>query len=194
MKLAAAVCGLVILLVAGAHASLVGHDAAPQKPLTPEQQEKQRNWQEYMAKRHDLQAQAKQVFDTEMAREKAGECAEAMTTYDINVCFGKELGITDGNLKSFEDVIRELIASVPEAPGASTAVSASSSPGRAQSGAEFERVNQVWEQYRDTACAAAFHQFDGGTGGPSFEAQCRLMLNRDHMRELNVIYGGDLRL
>jgi len=39
------------------------------------------------------------------------------------------------------------------------------------------------------ACSATHHQFDGGSGGPSFEMQCRLMLARDHMRELKMIYG-----
>jgi uncharacterized protein YecT (DUF1311 family) len=55
---------------------------------------------------------------------------------------------------------------------------------------EFERVEKAWQEYRETACTAAFHQFSGGTGGPSFEGQCELKLTRDHMRELDMIYGG----
>jgi uncharacterized protein YecT (DUF1311 family) len=55
-------------------------------------------------------------------------------------------------------------------------------------------VEQSWWQYREVACAAAFHQFDGGTGGPSFQLECKLKLARDHMRELSLIYGGELRL
>jgi uncharacterized protein YecT (DUF1311 family) len=58
--------------------------------------------------------------------------------------------------------------------------------------AEFDRVEEVWERYRESACRAAFHQFAGGTGGPSFEMQCQLKVTRDHMRELDMIYGADL--
>jgi hypothetical protein len=36
--------------------------------------------------------------------------------------------------------------------------------------------------------------FDGGTGGPSFDLECRLKLTRNHMRELDLIYGEDLHL
>jgi uncharacterized protein YecT (DUF1311 family) len=60
--------------------------------------------------------------------------------------------------------------------------------------AEFKRVEQSWQQYRETACAAAFHQFGGGTGGPSFEMECELKLTRNHIRELEMIYGEDLLL
>jgi hypothetical protein len=34
----------------------------------------------------------------------------------------------------------------------------------------------------------------GGTGGPSFQLECMLNLARDHMRELNMIYGEELHL
>jgi hypothetical protein len=47
-------------------------------------------------------SQAKQVFDTEMSRENAGDCPDAKTDYDFNVCYGKQLTITDQNLKSYE--------------------------------------------------------------------------------------------
>ena len=60
--------------------------------------------------------------------------------------------------------------------------------------AEFRKAEQSWRQYRDTACTAAFHQFDGGTGGPSFELECELKLDRSHMHELDMIYGEDLHL
>jgi len=200
MRLSAAICGVVILLLSGDYPWLIRHGATQQKTPTPEQQERQQKWRDYMAKRHELQAHAKQVFDTEMAREKAGACTNATSTYDINGCFGKELETTDTNLKSYEGIIRDLIISVPgalEGPAAAAAPAAGaagSSQAPAQSAAEFDHVNQAWEQYRDTACATAFHYFDGGTGGPSFEMQCRLTLDRNHMRELSLIYGGDLRL
>jgi hypothetical protein len=59
---------------------------------------------------------------------------------------------------------------------------------------EFESVAQSWGQYREVACAAALHQFEGGTGGPSFQLQCELKRAREHMRELRMIYRGELHL
>jgi hypothetical protein len=58
--------------------------------------------------------------------------------------------------------------------------------------AEFDQVEKIWGKYLESACQTAFHQFAGGTGGHSFEMQCRLKLTRDHMRELDMIYGSDL--
>ncbi|MGD0628645.1 MAG: lysozyme inhibitor LprI family protein, partial [Terracidiphilus sp.] len=103
----------------------------------------------------------------------------------------------DERLKSFEQVIRDLqapsrrMAGAPEPPanGLSSPVLTPE-----QLSTEFNSVEQLWRQYRTAACSAAFHQFGGGTGGPSFEAQCELKLTRDHMRELDMIYGGDLHL
>jgi uncharacterized protein YecT (DUF1311 family) len=194
MRLPAAICGVVVLLISGAIPRTTGKLRQKRKTLTPEQQEYQREWRAYMAKRPGLQAGAKRIFDAEMARENAGACPDRVTTYDINVCLGKEVTTTDANLKSYEDRIRELIASAPEMPGAPASGPAGPSLTSAQLAAAFDQVRQTWEQYRETACTAAFHQFSGGTGGQSFEMECRLKLDRDHMRELSLVYGGDLRL
>jgi uncharacterized protein YecT (DUF1311 family) len=171
--------------------------ARPKKILTPEQKVYQQQRKEYMAKRQSLQAQAKEVFDAETAREKAGDCPDAKTTYDFNICYGKQTATTDQNLKSYEGIIRELLAPGPRMPDQAD----SNMPGIAgpvltpqQFLEEFDRVEQSWRQYRETACKAAFHQFDGGTGGPSFEMECELSLTRGHMRELEMIYGEDLHL
>ncbi|MGA3046850.1 MAG: lysozyme inhibitor LprI family protein [Terracidiphilus sp.] len=175
--------------------------ATPNKVVTPEQKVRLQRAKESKATRQGLQAQAKQIFDAEMAREKAGDCNDAQTTYDFNVCFGKQGTTTDENLSSFERIVRELIAPEPQLPaepatGTSQPVTAIAGPifTPQQLAAEFDHVEQSWRQYRDTACAAAFHQFSGGSGGPSFELQCELKLARDHMRELDVIYGSDLHL
>jgi uncharacterized protein YecT (DUF1311 family) len=165
---------------------------ADQKVLTPEQQAYQQRYREWETHYRQLQAQGKQIFDAEMSREKAPLCPEASSTYDVDVCYGKELGITEANLKNFETVIHDLLVPGPEMPGPEVPAP----PGVAgphltpeQHIAEFESVEQDWRQYRDAACAAALHQFDGGTGGPSFELQCQIQLARDHMRELRTIYG-----
>jgi uncharacterized protein YecT (DUF1311 family) len=190
-------CGMTIMIAILLSQQCSGQQdtTKPKKVLTPEQVAYQREWKVFMAKRQSLQAQAKQVFDTEMAREKAGDCPDADTTYASNVCFGKEGTITEQNLKSYEGIIQGLLAPPPQMPGQAT----TDMPGPAgpaltptQLSEEFERVEKSWREYRKTACTTAFHQFSGGTGGPSFEMQCELMLARDHMRELDMMYGADL--
>jgi len=175
--------------------------ATPKKILTPEQKALQQRARQSMEKRQRLQAQAKQIFDAEMAREKAGDCPNAQTTADFNICFGDQGNITEQNLNSFEGIIRELNAPEPPLPSQSAAEPSQPVMGIAgpsltpeQFLAEFNHVEEVWRRYRETACTAAFHQFNGGTGGPSFQMTCELKLSRDHMRELDMIYGSDLHL
>jgi uncharacterized protein YecT (DUF1311 family) len=197
--LAITLCGGFVLLPHGfgQQGSDQQTPARPKKVLTPEQRVYQQQWKEYMAKRQSLQAQAKQVFDTEMAREKASDCPEAKTTYDFNICYGDQVATTDQNLKSYEGIIRELMASQPQMPGEpTTEMHGPGGPSLTpkQIAEEFDRVEQDWRQYREKACTAAFHQFDGGTAGPSFEMECKLKLTRGHMRELDMIYGEDLHM
>lgn len=175
--------------------------ARPKKVLTPGQITLQHRATETMARRQSLQAQAKQIFDAEMSREKAGDCPDAQTTAAVNNCFSEEGNTTQQNLTAFEGIIRELILPDPQLPP-----QPDTEPGQPvmgiggpvltpqQHAGKFDQVEQRWRQYRDTACTAAFHQFDGGTGGPGFEGQCGLKLARDHMHELDLIYGSDLHL
>jgi uncharacterized protein YecT (DUF1311 family) len=167
---------------------------AHHKVLTPEQQAYQQQYGQWYARHQQLQAQAKQIYDAEMAREKAGDCPNASSTLDFNVCYGKQIDTAEANLKSFEATLHDLLG-----PAAEMGEQATPSPGpagpsltSAQITVEFESVEKVWRQYRETTCTAAFHQFGGGTGGPSFEAECWLRLTRDHMRELEMIYDGAL--
>ena len=190
---------IVNSLCAAAFFPLLSAQESPQPPkkvLTPEQKAFQLQWKDWSAKHQALQAQAKQVFDAEMAREKAGDCPDAQTTYDFNICYDRQTRITEASLHSFEEIIRRLQIPGPEFPGQSSSPplpsGASLTPD--QLSAEFDNVERLWQQYRDAACTAAFHQFDGGTGGPSFQSECELNLMRDHMRELNMIYGEDLHL
>ncbi|MGA2277780.1 MAG: lysozyme inhibitor LprI family protein [Terracidiphilus sp.] len=173
--------------------ALSGHgqqnQPARQEAFTPEQQK----YQQWEAHYRQLQAQGKQIFDVEMAREKAGDCPNANTTADFDNCYGKHLNTSETNLKRFEATVHDLLALAPKMPGEEPTKPASGLEGpsviAAQDTAEFESVEQLWRQYRELACSATHHQFDGGSGGPSFEMQCRLMLARDHMRELKMIYG-----
>ena len=97
MRLMLVLYGLLLLAIPPSWAASGRQAASPNKTLTHEQQEYQRQWREYMAKRPDLQVRAKQIFDAEMAREKARDCPNVATTYDINVCLGKEVGTTNQN-------------------------------------------------------------------------------------------------
>ena len=167
-------------------------DARPKKILTPEQLEFQQHVKQYEATREDLQAQANRAFDSEIAREKAGDCPSAKSTYEFNVCYGKETGTSNQNLTDFEEGIRNLLAlEYPDFPAKSaTRMPGSTSPQTAsdQEPAEFDHHEQAWHSYLDAACTAAHHQFGGGTGGPSFEMECRIHLIRSHMHDLDFIY------
>lgn len=186
---------LVLCGIFGFFALAPAQQIAPpgEKVLTPEQEAGRQQWNEWFTKRQQLQAQAKQVYGAEITREKAGDCPSAQTTYDFNVCYSRQLEITDAALASYENIIRQLI-SAPPGQTPSTAGPAGPSLTPDQLRAEFERVELIWQNYRQTACTAAFHQFTGGTGGPSFQAECQLKLTRDHLQELNLIYGADLHL
>lgn len=170
---------------------------APAKALTPQQQAYQKEWQQYSAKRQSLQVQAKQILYTEMGREQHGDCTTSNTTAEFNDCFDQRLQETEANLKNFEDIIRQLQSGLPQMPGSAeepTAGPAGPAFTPQQQAAEFDRLEQAWQNYREVACTAAFHQFDGGSGAPSFQMQCQLKLTRDHMRELDLVYGIDLHL
>ena len=152
--------------------------------------------------RQALQAQAKQIFDAEAERERSGDCSSSNTTVEFNHCFGQRLEETAINLKNFDGVIRQLQSGPPQMSGSAaetTARPAGPELAPAQHAAEFDRLENAWQRYGELACEAAFHQaafhqFDGGTGAPSFQMQCELKLTRDHLRELDLIYGSDLHL
>jgi len=192
MRLALALCGLLLLAIPAGWAARERQAASPRKTLSNERQEYQRQWRTYMAERPDLQAHAKKIFDAEMAREKAGDCPNAVTTYDIDVCLGKEVSITDQNLKQYEAIVRELIASAPEEPGGPGGGPSGPALTSAQSAAEFDDVEQAWYRYRTLACKAARDQLGGGSAAPSSEIQCDIDLDRSHMRELDSIYWLEL--
>jgi hypothetical protein len=162
--------------------------------LATTRQTSQQQWADYMARRQTLQAQAKQIVDAETAREKAPECPSATTTYDFNLCYSRQTRIADAGLRSLEGIIRELLAPPPEKPGpvfpaASGVAGPTLTP--EQLIAEFNRVEQTWDQYREAACSAAVHQFHGG---PGVQGECQVRLARDHLRELDLIYGAALHL
>jgi uncharacterized protein YecT (DUF1311 family) len=173
------------------------NDARPHKVLTPEQRTYQQSYRAWSENHRSLQAKAKQIYDTEMAREKAGDCPAAQSTREFEECYSKVFDTVSASLKDFESTLRALMLPPPQFPG----TTATSEPGPAgptltsdQLSAESDQVEHLWHQYADAACTAAFHQFDGGTGGRPFEAECEIKLTRNHLREIDLIYGNDLHL
>ena len=156
----------------------------------------QQQMREVAAKRDRLRAQAKQAFDAELAREKAGDCPHASNTGEFNVCYGQEAGITDQNLKTYEGAIRDLLGlhspNLTDQPPMPGPAGPQLTP--EQDAAEFDHVEQLWHAYLDAAATAAFDQFGGGTGGPSFQMETHLRLVCSHLSELDNLYGMVLRL
>jgi len=183
---------LCVLLALSAPAFGQQTPSNPKKILTPEQQKFQQQMQEVGAQRQNLRAQAKQAFDAEMVREKSGDCPNAKSTHEFNICYGKAVTVTDQNLTAYEKAIRDILGlhypnftGQPPSPGL-----AGSQPTSEQEVAEFDHLEQLWRAYLDSAATTAFHQFDGGTGGPSFKMETHLRLTRNHMREIDTLYGG----
>jgi uncharacterized protein YecT (DUF1311 family) len=147
--------------------------------------------------RQRLQAQAKQISDSEAERERSGDCPASSTTSEFDNCFLQRLEQTATNLEQFDGIIRQLQLGSPRisgAPSETTAGSAGQELAPVHYAAEFAALEKVWEKFRELACTAALHQFDGGSGASSFQIECELKLTRDHMRELDLIYGSDLHL
>ncbi len=160
-------------------------------PLTPQQQQDR----VVEARRQQLRSQAKQAFDAQMAREQADQCPGAQNTQEFNDCFGKAAAIAADNLKSYTDALRAiLVLRYSDSPSKPVTGIAGVEQTPEQDGAEFTRLEQLWQRYKTAASAAAFHQLDGGTAGPSFELETEIRLTRNHMRELNSIYNEILNL
>jgi hypothetical protein len=184
-------CMLVFSVCSGAQQT----EGRPAKILTPEQQAYQRQVQALEAKRDQLRRQAKEAFAAEMAREKAGDCPEAQNTRDFNTCFGDAASIADQHLKAYEEALKAIVALRYDTSSPTPPLDmAGPAQTPEQDAAEFVNLEKLWRGYLDAASTAAFHQFDGGTGGPSFELETHLRLVRDHMRELDMLYGMMLRL
>lgn len=162
------------------------------KPI-PDAAQRQRHHEEFrkfLAEHNRLQTQARQAFDAEAARAQTRDCPTAQTTRDFELCYDKESETTEKNYKVFVEAIRNLLSVQPS----SERDEPKSGPAGPiltpqQQLTEFDSVESRWQSYRDALCAAEFHQYGGGTGGPVGEIQCSLRLTRSHMREINDAYS-----
>lgn len=165
--------------------------AAPKKALTPDQQESQLKFRNYLAQREALQKKAMRAFTAEAARGKSGECKHAGNTRAAEICLEKESEITAKNYSTFTEAIRELLV-LPNPQSDQPAASApTGTPKSAEElTREFDDLQSAWQQYRKLGTAAAYDQYKGGTGAPVFSIETDQELVRSHMRELNTIYDG----
>jgi hypothetical protein len=147
--------------------------------------------------RHLLQAQAKLIFDAEAERERSGDCTTSRTSSEFDSCFDQRLEQTATRPEKFDGINRQSQIGSPRIFSSATETTAGSAGQErmpAQYAAEFDGVENAWRQFRELACRAAFHQFDGGTGASGFQIPCEPKLTRDHMLELDLIDGSDLHL
>ena len=169
-----------------------GQQAPPAPKTIPTREQEQAFHQQmkrFEAERLRLQAKANEAFDSEMALEKAGDCPDAVGTFEHNVCYLKVLAVMDQNLKTYTGAIRDMLSlkapdsGYPASPGPDGMPLTDE-----EHGAEFDRLEHAWRPYLDAACTAAHHQYGGGTGGPGAELECRVRLTRGHMKDLDDIY------
>lgn len=149
----------------------------------------------FLARRSQLQQQAKMAFNREMARKKAGDCLNARSTYEEVMCLSKAVDATAANYRSFTGALRALLGQKnPLLTNEEDAVSgATGKPLTSQEMLkEFDQVETEWEKYRKDQCAAAYDLFKGGTIAPVMAGECQLDLMRSRMAGLNSIYDMTL--
>jgi len=157
--------------------SLAGGQTAPHREERPE-------WKAYYAKLDTLRSRGTAALEVESAREKAGDCPNAMKTYDINMCLTAEMKTTQGNYEAYVRAIGGILRAVP--PGRGPADPKDSSP---DTGKELDVAEAHWLAYRKAQCSTLYDYYIGGTiRGPAYGG-CVLNLTRRHMHELASIYA-----
>src|SRR5215472_18441816 len=114
-----------------------------------------------------------------MARgENSGDCPHSSTTRDFEECYSKVLETAEDSLKDFESSIRALMTGPPVRSGTKTICQGLlvriSRP--LIDLPNSTRLSVCGTNTRNRPCAAAFHQYDGGTGGPPGELACQIRL------------------
>jgi uncharacterized protein YecT (DUF1311 family) len=136
---------------------------------------------------------ANAAYATEAAREKAGTCPNATTTYDINMCLAHEVEITRANYKAFTTALRAMLAPTPgddDIPfdGGPTGPAVTS----AAKAAAFDAAESAWQTYATAECRAVDTFWRGGTIVNSMVDYCSLRLTRARLHELNDAYDMPL--
>jgi uncharacterized protein YecT (DUF1311 family) len=165
--------------------------AAQANSTTPDQNSSKaahvKDWREFSTQVQEFKKLGRAAYLEEEAREKKGDCPEARSTYEINICLGKEAGKTAANYKTYTDALRSVegLAS----PGESDVAGPTGKPlAPEQRLKEFDTVESTWHAYYVAQCSAAYDAYQGGTIAPSMDLTCRLRLMRDRMHELESIF------
>lgn len=169
--------------------------ASRHKVLTPEQQEYQQQFQVFLKQRQALQAQAQKAFNDEMGREKNDPCNAQASTVGAEECLSRESKLTDSNYTAFTSSIRAILALKAPQIGPAPVSGPTGTPLTSEELVkEFDKLESAWQQYRDLVPGTAYDQYKGGTLAPVFDGECGQQVVRSHMRELNQIYGGAIRM
>lgn len=122
------------------------------------------------------------AYEAEMAHE-VGACPEAQTVTDRDVCLNDARVETYKNYQRFFDALREAL--IQASPNDANALA-------------LDHTEVVWEKYRVTACDALVRVYDVGTvkhpgsGEPSSQTRCLILITRSRMRDLKELYAGTL--
>ena len=147
------------------------------------------SFQRFLGEHARLVSQADDLYDREMAREKAGDCGNnAARTFDYNECLIKEVAATNANYKAFVAAVRAVLGLRPDdAPpvGGPTGTP----PTAAAMQVEFDHVEAAWSAYQKALCQAAYHLNQGGTIAPSVESRCELSSTRTHIKDVAAVLG-----
>jgi uncharacterized protein YecT (DUF1311 family) len=184
---------LVALPIVAQTAAPTSH---PHKVLTPEQVAYQQARKNYNTQLDKLRATAIAAYSAEMAREKAPECPNANSTYDINMCLSHEIDLTDANYKAFASSLRAMLAlPEPSISGESTPYVGPTGPAAtpATNTAAFDAAETAWDAYARAQCDVVDTYWRSGTIVNAMVGECNLRLARARMHELDFAYDNLLR-
>jgi len=122
------------------------------------------------------------AYEAEMSHDE-GECPDAQTVTDRNVCLNDARVETYKNYEQFFAALREAL--IQSSPNDANALA-------------LDGTEVVWEKYRVTACDAMVRVYDLGTvkhpgaTAPSAQTRCLIQLTRSRMRDLKQLYEPTL--
>ncbi|MEH6499450.1 MAG: lysozyme inhibitor LprI family protein [Pseudoalteromonas distincta] len=109
----------------------------------------------------------------------ADQCAEAMTTIDINRCLHAQSQTAEEQLQHYLNAAREQHAELPEAVAA------------------MDMAQDNWERFRNAHCAAVYSLWADGSIRGAMHNQCLLDETRQRTRQIWQVYlttmdGGEV--
>jgi hypothetical protein len=166
----------------------------PHKILTPEQQHFQSEIANWISQCSVLRDKAQAALDSEIAREKIGDCPNAASTRAAEECLTTEMEKTQANYTAFANSLRTMLGlAYPTMPGDQPASGPTGMPlTPTERVAEFDQLEAQSKHFRDDGVRAAYNQYKGGTLAPVFAAEAGQRLLRLHLQEFAFIYGEEL--